>query len=77
MLKVLHVGTLYAGILLSTYHSVFFSVILWNGNVVVADFGFVLGLLQGIPQDVVQVWKVVVHVYILIVVASQSPSRQF
>lgn len=52
-------------------------VVLWDGDVVVGDFGRVSCLLLSVPHDVVQVWKVMIQVYPFVTVSSLSPAGQF
>ena len=50
-------------------------VVLWQGDVMVADFTLVNCHLLLIPHDVVQIRKVVVHVD-TVAIATLSPTRQ-
>lgn len=59
------------------YHRVFFSVVLWDGDVVVGGFRPVCCRLLSVPHDRVQVWKVMVQVDSFIGVSSFSPAGQF
>lgn len=53
-----------------TYHCLSCGVVLWHGDVMVADFLFVCCQVLSIPHEVVEVWKVMVHVNALIAVAT-------
>ena len=58
------------------YHRVFFGVVLWDGDVVIGDFGRICCRLLSIPHDVVQVWKVMIEVDSFKAVSSVSPAGQ-
>lgn len=60
-----------------THHRVLFGVVLRDGDVVVGDFGSVCCRLLSVPHDVVQVWKVVIHVDAFVAVAPLRPAGQF
>lgn len=60
-----------------TYHRIFFGVVLWDGDVVVGDFGSVARRLLSLPHDVVQIWKVMIQVDPFVTVPSLSPVGQF
>lgn len=61
----------------STYHGVFLGVVLWDGDVVVGDFGSVSCRLLSLPHDVVQVRKVMIQVDPFVAVPPLRPVGQF
>lgn len=60
----------------ASYHRVFFSVVLWDGDVVVGDFRLICCRLLSVPHDVVQVWKVMIQVDSFKAETSVSPAGQ-